>query len=1248
MTTHTADAHRPPEEHRQAERERLLEAVRQRLDRAGGPQGNARLHTEEARGETDRLLWHLVGPAPDGGFGLDPEVAYVLGVTCLLRADDRPEAPTAEADGRYGLLLLAPFYCHLPGQPDALPPPLRAGLDHMLGPGGGRPEDPDEIVREHAASLVNVAILLLETGIALPYPEALEVAARLSREAMPYLSPEGPDRALAGCNLGYALLVSAHSGQAPPERITEAVEVLRTAFAATPESHPNHARCANGLGLALVASAAQAEDRTRLPEAIAMLRTATRTATGADANVAQMHSDLGHALTAYALSADEGEEVGPEVREEAVAALRRALELTPAEEQAALRDRLDRLAAAALIGLPEGDRPRAAAQAEEAVEALRLLLHLTSDDHPERGDVLLRLAHSLVVARQPQEALGLLAEAEPLFAGDTERQEQAQALLFEAAMVQAELSSRDDLTTEQLADEQAIDDLMRSLLSGEASDHPLGAVLKLLGLGGTAGGGSGSQSRGQELMEFGELVLGYPDQVSLSDIFAKVVERQARHIAQLPEEERDQALAEFLEGGEAPDGLPGLFEGPVDTSELDELLEIHERVLPRLPADDRMRPLLSTTQKHLRLVKLMHEAANAPDGTEERLRSMRATLPLMRELLTSLPAQLEEMGIKPELFGGHTALAFAEESPFDQLEAMQEGVRAARRRLADLAPDAPERADALASLAICLFVRHTRWAEESDYEEARAIARELTAGPEPDPRSAGLLTYWTSAAESRLQSARLVGSQPPQAGQSPNPTTRLASDGAAQALDRRDPVEALETLEDGRAHLLSQALNARREMEVLHGADADLHARLRAALERQRALYRAMEPGHRPTTEEEATLRAAVEDAARLVAELQRRPGFQRFLTPLPLGLDDLRPAAEEGPVVSINVNPRRCDALALCSDGLRTVPLPRLCASDLVAQAESFRLAVEVLAAGPRDPLFEDARDVFTGTLAWLWDVLAEPVLDALGHTRPPLPGAPWPRLWWSPSGVLNSFPLHAAGHHEPDAPQGAAVLDRVASSYTPTLRALLHSRARRRAAPGRRRVLAVAMPETAGQAPLGRTVTEATAAASAGGGVPLVGPDATREAVRTAVLDAAVVHFACHADSDPEDPATGRLLLSDGDLLIRDIAELRLETAELAYLSACGTARGSAAPALVDEVIHLASAFQLAGYAQSVATLWEVGDAFAATAAADFHRALAPALSDPGPLPAALTLHHTVRALRTADPDRPWTWAALVHAGA
>ncbi|MEU7580319.1 CHAT domain-containing protein [Streptomyces sp. NPDC041068] len=1256
---HASHAGENPTGGRTAERERLLRAVRGRVDAVGGPAGNAPLHTEEAGRDAELLLRHLVmvvdegGPEASGGqadsatagtatgaptHGVDAEVAYALGVLYLCRADDRPAAPATEHEARLALLLLAPFYYNPPGQPDVLPPPLRAGLDHVLGPDGLRPTTPEQAAQAHAESLANLGMLLLELTLTLGYPAAARASADILRGALPHLASEGPDRALAGCNLGYALLLggAGPDREPSPAQSAEAVSVLRAAFSATPRAHPNHARCANGLGLALLTAAAHAKDRTQFPEAAAMFRIATQTATEIDDNLPQMYADLGYALTLYAKSADDGWELDPALRDEAVQALRRSLELTADDDHETLRVRLDRLADAVLTGATPKGRREAAARAEEAVEPLRRLHALTPSGHPDHPDVTLRLAVILVGANRPQEALDLLTHHAAAFDGDAERTRSVEALMFQAAALKGELSSRSELTPEQEEDQRAIDEMLRPVLSGERADHPLAAVMQLLGFGPRA-----DASRDAELTEFGNLILGYGDRTGVADVFAKAAELEAKRIARLPDEQRAAALAAFLDGEADPSGAPP--EHPVDTGALDELLDVHDRLRPRIPADCREHRFLRDMRGMLLLLKAMHTQGDQ----KTRLRAMREALPLMRESMETMPALLQEIGVTPELFGAHAALSYADESPFDRIDALERSVKGCRRSVAALAPGSPEHTEARVSLAMNLFTRHTLWSEQADLDEAEDIARELTAAPDPTPRTAMLLLKWTSAAMSRVQRAALLGPEPPQEGRSPSIVTRLASDNAASALDRHDGVAALEALEDGRSHLLSGALNARRELEQLQGADAKAHARLRAALQRVRDLTPDVEAGRWPTPEDEAEYRAAAEDAAHLVDDLQQRPGFQRFLTPLPLGLDDLLPAAAQGPVVSVNVNPARCDALALCPDGLRTIALPELHAADLVAQAESFRIAVQALTNGRRDPLYEDSREVFTGTLGWLWDVLAEPVLDALGFTGPPAPGTPWPRLWWSPTGVLNSFPLHAAGHHGERDPEGAAVLDRVAPSYTPTLRALLFSRARTRAT-GRRRTLAVAVPETAGHARLDRTVTEAAAAVAAGGGTPLIGPAATRDAVREALPGAAVVHFACHAGGDPEDVAASRLLLTDGDLRLNDIAGLRLADAELAYLSACGTARGSSAPALADEAVHLASAFQLAGYSQSVATLWEVGDTFAAEAAALFHRSLAPAMTTAGPLPAALTLHRTVTALRHSHGDRPWTWSSLVHAGA
>jgi CHAT domain-containing protein len=113
------------------------------------------------------------------------------------------------------------------------------------------------------------------------------------------------------------------------------------------------------------------------------------------------------------------------------------------------------------------------------------------------------------------------------------------------------------------------------------------------------------------------------------------------------------------------------------------------------------------------------------------------------------------------------------------------------------------------------------------------------------------------------------------------------------------------------------------------------------------------------------------------------------------------------------------------------------------------------------------------------------------------------------------------------------------------------------------------------------------------------LVGPEATHDAVLAALPAARWAHFACHGFSDLTNPSASHLLLTDHrqrPLTVVDVARLRLDDADLAFLSACSTARPGGR--LADEAIHLASAFQLAGYRHMVGTLWPIGDPLAGPA--------------------------------------------------
>lgn len=165
--------------------------------------------------------------------------------------------------------------------------------------------------------------------------------------------------------------------------------------------------------------------------------------------------------------------------------------------------------------------------------------------------------------------------------------------------------------------------------------------------------------------------------------------------------------------------------------------------------------------------------------------------------------------------------------------------------------------------------------------------------------------------------------------------------------------------------------------------------------------------------------------------------------------------------------------------------------------------------------------------------------------------------------------------------------------------------------------------------------------------------GPDAvapTKAAVLDALPGCPIAHFACHAAADASDPSASRLFLHDhldDPLTVAGLTLLRLDTARLVYLSACQTALGHSED-LLDEAIHLASAFQLAGYPHVIATLWEVNDRVAATAADLFYGRLR---GPDGRLDvdrAADALHHTVRDLRDRYQVVPGVWAAYLHARA
>ncbi|MFG3340643.1 CHAT domain-containing protein [Glycomyces sp. NPDC048151] len=475
----------------------------------------------------------------------------------------------------------------------------------------------------------------------------------------------------------------------------------------------------------------------------------------------------------------------------------------------------------------------------------------------------------------------------------------------------------------------------------------------------------------------------------------------------------------------------------------------------------------------------------------------------------------------------------------------------------------------------------------------------------------------------------------------------IAADAAAMLLETRGATaagQAVRILEAGRAVLLNQAVAARGEVDRLAEYDPELSERFVAI-----GSVLNGSSGEGPFNLEAQgglphNLRHRLAEAhRRLVEEIRGIEGFADFME-LP-SLDAILAEAAAGPIVMLNASAYGSHALIVTTGGIDLLALD-IEGEELTELVVGFHEATGALGSG------RDLRPA----LRRLWQGIVAPVLDRLGIDEPP----PVPqRLWWVPGGAFGSLPLHAAGPY-PDGDSAAPVaLDYVVSSLTPSIRQL-HFARRRAAAGDRNGVMAtVSMSTTplldAEAGDLGdlrfvkaevdwiRERWDAPADRAFDDGA------ATFEAVTTAMRTSSFAHLACHGVSDRYDPAVSRLLLADHatrPLTVADLAALDLSDARFAYLSACGTAR-SLHGHLLDESLHLVAAFQAAGYAAVVGTLWSVNDRAAFEIAKKFYSRFGPG-SDPAS--AAEALHAAVREVKSEFGlhSRPDLWGAWIHSGA
>ncbi|MFI9503366.1 CHAT domain-containing protein [Nocardia sp. NPDC052566] len=1071
-------------------------------------------------------------------------------------------------------------------------------------------------------------------GVQADIDEAVEV----SRRAVAATAADQPATAEVLTTLGIALRVR-FGRTGTPADIDEAVDMARQAVTATPTGHPDLVAALANLGLALRRRLERTEALGDIDEAVDMARQAV-TATPTD------HPGRAGVLTtlSLALRVRFGRTGVLADVDEAIDVARQAVTATPADHP----DRISQLSSLGLTLQRRFERTGTLSDINEAVDMARQAVTTAPDDHPSLAGWRTNLCGTLLRRFERTGALADIDEAasvarqavtdtpadDPHLAGWLNNLGLILRVRFERTAVLADIN-------------EAVD-VARQAVTALPADHPHHTgQLSNLGL---------------------TLRVRFERTGVLADLDEAVdVARQA--VTTLPADH--PLLASQL--SVASLALWRRFERTGALADIDEAVDVARQAATTTPDDHPALPIFLT---NLGLaLQTRFERTGAPADIDE-------AVDVARQAATTTPDD------HPDLAGSRSDLSVALRRRFERTGAardLDEAVDVARQATTAAPDDHPDRAGLLTNLGLALQTRFERTGATADRDAAveahRTAAGSAVASPSQRIRAARHAADLLAASSPADAAGLLAGAVrllpevvPRRLHRSDQQYAigryaRLAADAAALTLADPDTLpderaeSAIRLLELGRAVIMNQALNLRGETRQL----ADTHPDLAMEFMHLRDLFdRNPIPDPTASTTPRTDRRQVAHELEQVLARIRAHPGFESFA--LPPDSDELLAQAGEGPIVVFNISHYRSDALLVTSATVTCLPLPGLAPSAVADRASAFLQALDDVQHATSRPEVKSGQRHLSDTLEWLWDNATGPVLDALGYHGPPIAGEPLPRLWWIPSGPLTQLPLHAAGYHTHPTDHAAptrAVVDRVVSSYIPTITALRHARRRTHGTTALEDVaaLVVTMPTTpAGASRLSHVAREAaTVAARIPTTIVLTEPDAdtaledegllpTKANVLTWLPSCAIAHFACHGVNDPADPARGQLLLHDhtsNPLTVADLDAIRLDHAQLAYLSACETTAATTTPELLDESIHLASAFQLAGYPHVIGTLWPVNDRVAAAIADTFYRAL-PGNPYPETSHAAHALHHAIAATRHRYPSTPSLWAAHLHIGA
>jgi hypothetical protein len=313
----------------------------------------------------------------------------------------------------------------------------------------------------------------------------------------------------------------------------------------------------------------------------------------------------------------------------------------------------------------------------------------------------------------------------------------------------------------------------------------------------------------------------------------------------------------------------------------------------------------------------------------------------------------------------------------------------------------------------------------------------------------------------QLQHARLVKMRDTCCGKMP---LRYAS----YQIDTGRYEEAIETLEQGRALLWSEMRGFRSFISRLRAADPALAEKFAAVNKELEILTTSIAPGGNvepdlngvgleggeemdPFGRLVVKQQALVEEREKLASQIQSLPGFEGFLKGPSFGY--LRSAAVHGPVVVINHCVWRSDIIILLHDSPPSI---------ITTTDDFYNRVIEL-----RDRLVSTRKEhrlesnqyqrALRSVLEGLYELVGRPVIEGLHKLNVPEQS----RVWWCPTSVFCSLPLHAMGPIPSDDSVKRFFLDLYIPSYTPTLSALVESRKSGRQTLEKPSLLLVAQPD-------------------------------------------------------------------------------------------------------------------------------------------------------------------------------------------